>query len=163
MVLARNAWRRLLAIGYMRWERHESTNRDELRRSARELCDALRSTPGIEDVRSYWSGDDGLVVLTDSARVDVMLTGSSTEAGRLLFALGDLAHQTANEIWHAVDDDESLRRAECAHLTTLSVIAGGIERQICEECGHVGFTYESGVSGRDYIDRGKFARKADKV
>jgi hypothetical protein len=52
------------------------------------------------------------------------------------------------------------RTAECRHETTVSVISGGIERDICEACGNVTLRYEAFISGAP--DRSKFARDADK-
>jgi hypothetical protein len=52
------------------------------------------------------------------------------------------------------------RTADCRHEATVSVISGGIEREICEGCGNVTLRYESFITGTP--DRSKFAREADK-
>jgi hypothetical protein len=45
------------------------------------------------------------------------------------------------------------------HGTTLSVIAAGIERSICETCGHISVSFVSEVAGP--VTRRHFARPAD--
>lgn len=47
----------------------------------------------------------------------------------------------------------------CSHQQSISVIADGLERVICEECGDVTIRYESMIPGD--ISRSQFARKAD--
>ncbi len=49
--------------------------------------------------------------------------------------------------------------AVCSHQSTVTVITGGLERVICEDCGHVTIRYESMISGD--LDRSKFSRDAD--
>lgn len=53
------------------------------------------------------------------------------------------------------------RQRDCNHTRTLNVIAGGLERVICEECGHVTIRYESMISGD--ISRSQFSRLADEL
>jgi len=48
---------------------------------------------------------------------------------------------------------------DCSHRITLSVIAGGVEAVICEDCGNVTIRYESLIAGD--ISRAQFSRKAD--
>ncbi|MEA1903251.1 MAG: hypothetical protein U9N56_06975 [Actinomycetota bacterium] len=43
----------------------------------------------------------------------------------------------------------------------MNVIAGGLERVICEDCGHVTVRYESMIAGD--IDRSAFSRRADTI
>lgn len=47
----------------------------------------------------------------------------------------------------------------CQHASNISVLAGGIERHICESCGHVSFKFAD--QGADEIDRDRFARAID--
>ena len=47
----------------------------------------------------------------------------------------------------------------CSHESTVSVISEGLERVICEECGHVGVRYEAMI--RQDVDRSQFTRQAD--
>ena len=49
--------------------------------------------------------------------------------------------------------------AVCSHQSTVTVITGGLERVICEDCGHVTIRYESMISGD--LDRSMFSRDAD--
>ena len=51
--------------------------------------------------------------------------------------------------------------AVCSHQSTVTVITGGLERVICEDCGHVTIRYESMISGD--LDRSMFSRDADLV
>ena len=51
--------------------------------------------------------------------------------------------------------------AVCSHQSTVTVITGGLERVICEDCGHVTIRYESMISAD--LDRSKFSRDADLV
>ena len=39
----------------------------------------------------------------------------------------------------------------CPHSETMSTIAAGLERSVCETCGHLSFRWHEDVS--DYIDR----------
>ncbi len=52
------------------------------------------------------------------------------------------------------------RQARCAHRVTISVQASGIERQVCEACGHVSVQFVSGLSGE--VDRDRFARPTER-
>ena len=49
--------------------------------------------------------------------------------------------------------------AVCSHQSTVTVITGGLERVICEDCGDVTIRYESMISGD--LDRSMFSRDAD--
>ena len=51
--------------------------------------------------------------------------------------------------------------AVCSHQSTVTVITGGLERVICEDCRHVTIRYESMISGD--LDRSMFSRDADLV
>ena len=51
------------------------------------------------------------------------------------------------------------KQEECSHQSTVSVIAHGFERVICEDCGHVSIRYESMIAGD--VDRSVFSRRAD--
>ena len=56
----------------------------------------------------------------------------------------------------------TLRRSRnCSHRSTLTVINGGLERVICEDCGDVTVRYESMISAN--LDRSKFSRDADNI
>jgi hypothetical protein len=54
-----------------------------------------------------------------------------------------------------------INRGECSHMSTVTVIAYGLERVICEDCGHVTVRYESMIA-RD-VERSMFSRKADSL
>lgn len=47
----------------------------------------------------------------------------------------------------------------CTHRSTVSVISGGVERVICEQCGDMTIRYESMISGD--VDRKAFARRSE--
>ena len=51
------------------------------------------------------------------------------------------------------------RPGPCPHPTTLSVVACGVERSICEVCGHIAVSFVTEVSGP--VTRRHFARPAD--
>lgn len=56
----------------------------------------------------------------------------------------------------------SRRRVDqCHHLSTVQVISGGLERVVCEDCGHVTVRYESMISGN--VQRSMFSRRADEL
>ncbi len=47
----------------------------------------------------------------------------------------------------------------CLHEETLTTITCGLQRIVCESCGHVGVRYIRPIAGP--IDRRRFARQAD--
>lgn len=49
----------------------------------------------------------------------------------------------------------------CAHTDTLSTLSMGIERVVCETCGHLSVHFHNSLTGP--IDRERFARPADEV
>ena len=53
-----------------------------------------------------------------------------------------------------------LARAECEHLNTVNVRNSGIERTVCEACGHVTFRGLEGLSGTAH--RSQFERIAER-
>jgi hypothetical protein len=53
------------------------------------------------------------------------------------------------------------RTGQCSHESTLSVAAAGVERSICENCGHISVAFLSEMSGPVY--RSRFARPADEA
>lgn len=53
------------------------------------------------------------------------------------------------------------RPGECAHRTVLTVAAAGVERSICETCGHISVSFPSRVAGP--VTRRHFARPADEA
>jgi hypothetical protein len=52
-----------------------------------------------------------------------------------------------------------VRPGECTHDTVLTVCAAGVERSICETCGHIGVRFPAEVAGP--ATRDHFARPAD--
>lgn len=60
---------------------------------------------------------------------------------------------------------EMLNRAretpECLHHELVTVVSIGMERVICESCGHVSFRYLGELSGN--IDRSRFGRQVDRA
>ncbi len=50
--------------------------------------------------------------------------------------------------------------ADCAHASTISTTSAGVERTVCEDCGHMSFRYES-VTSSGVVDRDKFARRRE--
>lgn len=53
-----------------------------------------------------------------------------------------------------------LARGQCEHLNKVTVRNGGIERTVCESCGHMSFRGLEGLSGS--ADRGKFERDMER-
>jgi hypothetical protein len=51
------------------------------------------------------------------------------------------------------------RPRQCLHETTISVTAAGVQRSICETCGHISVRFLTEMSGPVY--RSRFARPAD--
>ncbi|HLF42662.1 MAG TPA: hypothetical protein VJA46_03925 [Acidimicrobiia bacterium] len=49
----------------------------------------------------------------------------------------------------------------CPHTETLTTTTGGLERIVCESCGHLSFQYPEVMSGP--VHRRWFARPADRV
>lgn len=47
----------------------------------------------------------------------------------------------------------------CEHDSRMFIQAGGIERHICESCGHVSFEFAD--QAHDEVDRRRFARSID--
>ena len=47
----------------------------------------------------------------------------------------------------------------CDHRKTITIRATGLERIVCEHCGHVSFIFVSDMTGD--IDRDRFAREVD--
>lgn len=53
------------------------------------------------------------------------------------------------------------RSGECPHDTAITVSAAGVQRSICENCGHISVNFSAVVSGP--VTRGHFARPADEA
>jgi len=53
------------------------------------------------------------------------------------------------------------RTGECLHETTLAIMAAGMQRAICETCGHISVRFISEMEGP--IFRSRFARPADEA
>lgn len=51
------------------------------------------------------------------------------------------------------------RPRECPHEAALAILAAGVERSICETCGHISVSFVARVSGP--VSRDHFARPAD--
>lgn len=54
-----------------------------------------------------------------------------------------------------------LAHAECEHPSTVTVRNAGIERTVCETCGHVSFRGLEGLSGS--VDRRQFEREGERA
>ena len=52
-------------------------------------------------------------------------------------------------------------RAQCAHSETLTTITAGIERSVCETCGHLSMQYVSEFCSP--VERETFARQIDEM
>jgi len=52
-------------------------------------------------------------------------------------------------------------RPDCEHTDTVTVSNSGIERTICENCGHVSFVAQEGLSGT--ASRAQFERDSDRT
>jgi hypothetical protein len=51
-------------------------------------------------------------------------------------------------------------RAQCDHARTVTVRNAGIERSVCENCGHVSFRALEGLSGT--VERRQFERDIER-
>jgi len=47
----------------------------------------------------------------------------------------------------------------CAHSATIVVNSSGLDRSICESCGHVSVSFNTDITGE--VSRSAFAREAD--
>lgn len=54
-----------------------------------------------------------------------------------------------------------LARVDCPHTSTVTVRHGGIERRICETCGHVSLRPLEELSGQ--VDRSQFERQVERA
>lgn len=52
-------------------------------------------------------------------------------------------------------------RQECLHTFNMTVVSAGLERVICEACGHLSFRYLATLSGK--VDRSRFEREVDRL
>jgi hypothetical protein len=52
-------------------------------------------------------------------------------------------------------------RLRCEHSQRVTIRGGGVERAVCESCGHVSINAPQGLSGR--VDRAKFRRVVDRI
>ena len=55
-----------------------------------------------------------------------------------------------------------LQRRECGHIDTMSVTAAGVERTVCESCGHVSFKFMHDATPEIAIQRAMFARDIER-
>ncbi len=62
-------------------------------------------------------------------------------------------------VWEFLVSKTHPKPDECSHQSTVSVIAHGFERVVCEDCGHVSIRYESMIAGD--VERSVFSRRAD--
>lgn len=51
--------------------------------------------------------------------------------------------------------------ADCEHSSSVTVRSSGIERTVCESCGHVKFRGLEGLLGT--VDRSQFERQIERV
>ena len=56
---------------------------------------------------------------------------------------------------------KSRDRQECLHTANVTVVSTGLERVICEGCGHLSFRYLAELTGK--IDRSRFVREVDRL
>lgn len=61
----------------------------------------------------------------------------------------------------AVSGKRGRQLAHCPHTETLTTITAGVERSVCESCGHLSFHFPEMISGP--VHRNRFARPADQV
>lgn len=52
-------------------------------------------------------------------------------------------------------------RQACLHAANMTVVSAGMERVICEGCGHLSFRYLAELTGK--IDRSRFIRHVDRL
>ena len=97
-----------------KYERYQSTDRNDLGVAALELCRAARESDGVTRSRFYWVDANEVAILVE-ADPGAWGTGSGAQigarAGAAVFALADLARNTVNEVWTDAGAGEEIYRA----------------------------------------------------
>lgn len=91
-----------------------------------------------------------------------------------LTAMGLLAHRRQRRVGAQSDPSELMGGMrmlgarnrnrgthECLHDEIVTVVSSGLERMICEGCGHLSFRYLAELTGK--IDRARFGREVDRL
>lgn len=52
-------------------------------------------------------------------------------------------------------------RQECLHTANMTVVSAGLERVICEVCGHLSFRCLAELTGK--VERSRFLREVDRL
>lgn len=85
-----------------KYERRDSTDRNDLAQAALEACRSARESAGVTDSRFFWINPDEIAILTD-AEPGAWGQGSGNtpqpRAMKAMFALADLARNTSVETW----------------------------------------------------------------
>jgi hypothetical protein len=85
-----------------KFERRDSTDRNELGIKALEVCRSAKATAGVINSRFYWVNPDEIAIITDAepgAWGQGSGHGPEPRSVKALFALGDLAKNTSTEVW----------------------------------------------------------------
>jgi len=76
---------------------------------------------------------------------------------------GDSDRALSDRLWEApgmnIGFNSKINPDTCAHTHTLTVSSAGLERAICETCGHVSLAFMTDMVGD--VRRSAFAREAD--
>lgn len=67
----------------------------------------------------------------------------------------------AREALHMFTKRGRSARAHCTHSETVTIRHAGIERTVCEGCGHVSLRALESLSGR--LDRNRFERRVERT
>lgn len=52
------------------------------------------------------------------------------------------------------------RQNKCPHRTTVSIVSSGVQRLVCESCGHVSVHFMADLGGE--VERTRFARNIER-
>ena len=95
-----------MAGSYMRWERRDGADREQLGAAAFNLCRASRHQ-GSRSCRFFWVNADTIVIVTEVDDPHLFDDEPKPELAQAMFALSDLARQTHTERWIDPRDGEA--------------------------------------------------------
>jgi len=86
-----------MALSFSRWERRDNADRAVFGKASFEYCQALKLA-GVR-ARFYWTGADPVAIVAEAEDPGAFDAAPPEGVARAVFALGDLARQTAAERW----------------------------------------------------------------
>lgn len=94
-----------MPVQYIRYERRDAVDRNELGSTMLDLCRHLKAIDGVQSARYYWPAPDQVVLLVDGTAEGLNAQGS-VGVMTAYYKLGDLARTTANERWSSAGEGE---------------------------------------------------------